>query len=470
MNFFYCSRRNFFTAILYAAFLCTTSCVQPPVIQKSQSIALPKPGLRMPADSAHAIYSSLKHPGAVYKFYLSVAFDLKWANDSGTLPDSLLSFVKSVRLYGLLPQDYHTNEFVSPPGIDTTFVYRREALLTDAFLSLVTDLKFGRMSIGQETAKDSLSLIVLEDMFKNNRVKEVLEGQEPLHKQYVALKKSLDEILNGADTANLRLLLAGTTIDSIDLHKKVQQIEINMDRWRSEMPQLDQRCVWINIPSYQLVVVENDQAIIESKIIVGRPESPTPILSSTIECITLYPYWYIPRKIAIAEYLSVIQKDTTFLRKNNLDVLDRAGNVLQAADVNWQKFTTTYFPVSLRQREGPGNSLGVIKFIFDNPYAVFLHDTNAKNLFQKKARAFSHGCIRMEKAVDLAKYLSGNPKKVDSQLQLKKRYTINLTNPISIYTRYFTCAVIDDKLIFYKDVYGLDSGIIDFLYQGRGSE
>jgi murein L,D-transpeptidase YcbB/YkuD len=237
-----------------------------------------------------------------------------------------------------------------------------------------------------------------------------------------------------------------------------------MERWRWETPDLDQRYIWINVPSFQLHVIDKGQTILESRIIVGKPESPTPVLNSLVECITLYPYWYIPRKIAIEEYLPEIQKDTSFLMQNNFDVLDRKGNILDPATLDWQRFTTKYFPVSLRQREGSENSLGVIKFIFDNPYAVFLHDTNTKSLFRKKTRMFSHGCIRMEKAIELANYLTRDPKLIESKLQLKERWTINLDNPIAIYTRYFTCEYIHDELNFYDDIYGLDQAIIDTLY------
>lgn len=157
------------------------------------------------------------------------------------------------------------------------------------------------------------------------------------------------------------------TIDSIDLHKKVQRIEVNMERWRYEKMEIGHRYIWINVPSFHLQVIESGRVTMESRIIVGKPESPTPVLSSLIECITLYPYWYIPRKIAIEEYLPQIQKDTSFLTRNNFDVLDRKGNVLNPDTLDWQVYTVKYFPISLRQREGPENSLGVIKFVFDNP-------------------------------------------------------------------------------------------------------
>lgn len=384
------------------------------------------------------------------------------------MADSLFHFLRSVRFCGLLPQNYHVTELKnllyakSPDSI-----CRKEVLFTDAFLSVANDLKYGRWNSTFSSNNDSLILRVLENAFQHGQVKEVLEAQEPVHKQYKDLKKSLGRILRSADSIDFVFLFSGMTIDSIEVHKHVQRIEINMERWRSEKTEIEERCVWINIPSFQLYLIENGETVMNSRIIVGKSESPTPVLSSLIECITLNPYWYVPRKIAVQEYLPEIQRDTSFITRNNFDVLDRKGNILNPDTLNWQRYTTNYFPVSLRQREGPENSLGVIKFVFDNPYAVFLHDTNIKSLFRKNVRAFSHGCIRMEKALDLARYLVLNAEKMDLKLRSKERYTINVPYPIPIYTRYFTCESIQGELNFYDDVYALDKPIIDYLYGTR---
>jgi murein L,D-transpeptidase YcbB/YkuD len=296
-------------------------------------------------------------------------------------------------------------------------------------------------------------------------VRGVLEAQEPPHDRYQELKKALRQLLNKADSVNFNLLMTGLTYECIDLHKKVQCIEVNMERWRSEKNLMQRKYIWINIPAFQLQVVDNGRFVIESRIIVGKTESQTPVLSSTIEFITLFPYWRVPRKIAIQEYLPIIQNDTSFLKLNNFEVLDKKGNILDPATIKWQDFNPQYFPVSLRQQEGIENSLGIIKFVFDNPYAVFLHDTNVKSLFRKKTRAFSHGCIRMEKALDLAKYLAPNRTMVEEKISAKEQCTITLANPVAIYTRYFTCEYVNGRLNFYEDVYSLDKALIDLLYK-----
>ena len=166
----------------------------------------------------------------------------------------------------------------------------------------------------------------------------------------------------------------------------------------------------------------------------------------------------------------MIQADTSYLRRKNFDVLDKQGNILEQSSVAWGTFTKNYFPVMLRQQEGSENSLGIIKFVFDNPYAVYLHDTNAKRLFNNKTRALSHGCIRMEKAVALANYLvTGNiyttARDVDKYLALKQKHTVNLRHSIPIYTRYFTCEHSDKELHIYSDIYNKDVGLIRDFYR-----
>jgi len=124
----------------------------------------------------------------------------------------------------------------------------------------------------------------------------------------------------------------------------------------------------------------------------------------------------------------------------------------------------------LRQREGTENSLGIVKFIFDNPYAVFLHDTNAKRLFKSQKRAFSHGCIRLETAYEFSHYLIGgnrskiSPKTLDKYMGEKKRVTISLSHPVPIHIRYLTCDVRNNELLFFDDVYHKDDIVIHALY------
>ncbi len=217
----------------------------------------------------------------------------------------------------------------------------------------------------------------------------------------------------------------------------------------------------MQIPSFMVYVVEDDKVLLASRIIVGETETPTPELTSTLTRVVTYPYWHVPRKIAVTEYLAAIQQNIGVLQQNNFEVIDRAGKVLNPDSIDWLSFSADNFPVSLRQKEGPENALGVIKFEFKNPYAVFLHDTNARRLFRESDRAFSHGCIRMEQAETLAHYLvtgktQGKSNRLTELLTRQERHVIKLLAPIPIYIRYFTAEVREGELRIYRDLYNKD--------------
>ena len=123
-------------------------------------------------------------------------------------------------------------------------------------------------------------------------------------------------ILDSVNMTDQNLLMQGITIDSIEIHRKVRSIEINLERWRNENAGADDAVdTWINIPSYMFYFIENQKVVMESAVVVGAPSTPTPIFSSNIECFTIFPYWYMPRKIAVHEYLPVIKRDTSFLSR-----------------------------------------------------------------------------------------------------------------------------------------------------------
>ena len=198
------------------------------------------------------------------------------------------------------------------------------------------------------------------------------------------------------------------TLDAmnVSLPARIEALKsaLNTVRWLHCMSQYPHIIV-INIPSASLLVYASDQVIIQSKVIVGKRSTHTPTLASRITDVILYPYWVVPKKISTRELLPLIKHNSSYLEDNNLQVLDLNGLVVNPANINWQKLDAAYFPYELRQSTGCDNSLGIIKFNFNSPYGVYLHDTPMKNLFSANKRYFSHGCIRVEKAIDLAHLL-----------------------------------------------------------------
>jgi murein L,D-transpeptidase YcbB/YkuD len=410
--------------------------------------------LSIPSDTLDSIYDGLTRKRAVASFYRSRHSQSAWYHDEQAAQrrDSLLSFIKETRLYGLSPSRYHLRELYKLTELNSEQSQQRyELLLTDAFIRMHQEFKTGTSTV-HSWARDSVSILVLENILINGNVAGSLLSQQPDHLSYRALIHSLKYLLD-SETADDQ--------DSIKKTNTIQTIAVNLERWRHEGKLWESRYAIVNMPSFTIDVIDKTDTVLSSRVIVGKADHPTPELSSVIECFTLYPYWHVPRKISVEEYLPVMQKDTSFLSKNNFDVLDRKGNVIDPKQVPWMDYHKNNFPVVLRQREGTDNALGLIKFTFDNPYAVYLHDTNAKKLFKNDFRAFSHGCIRMEKAEALAHYLMTGGVMKQSQfvrkyLDTKTRIVINVPEPLPIYVRYLTAQVFDGVLKIYPDIYGSD--------------
>lgn len=257
---------------------------------------------------------------------------------------------------------------------------------------------------------------------------------------------------------------------SYNREKVIKQISMAMERWRWEKP-FPERYAFINIPAFWLTVFEKDTVVMQSAIVCGKPETQTPILSSKINQMLIYPYWNVPVSIATKEILPAVKRDTAYLRKKNFEVLGKGNEVLDYTKVPWKKYTADYLPVRFRQRIGDDNSLGVVKFNFFNPYGVYLHDTNSKRYFKTSSRAQSHGCIRLEKFVDFADFLirDDSVHYTHDSLQLyfakQEQRKLALKKPLPIYTRYYTAHADSTGLKLYIDVYRKDEEMMKLIYQ-----
>ena len=466
-------RDRVFATLVLSGVLVSFGCQRNIVFDASfaqEEISFPE--LIIPADSADSVWEGVDNPALLREFYIRNNQKPAWtAQETISIQgDSLLNFLREIRYRGLLPQHYHVEELSvnKTPSWKPEHLLRRDVLLTDAFLTLSKDLRLGRLAphpVGDDTMAVHLLMRALRDV----SVVGTLTSLEPGHKQYSFLLKELRKAIDGANAFERIQLMNGITLDSIPIHRRVQTIEVNLERWRLESFDWSGRFVFVNIPAFMVEVVEEGQVVLESRVIVGKPDHPTPEFSSVIQCFVTYPYWNVPRKIAVDEFLPVIQRDTAFIRRNNFDILDRRGNILNPDSVKWKTFSRDNFPVRLRQREGRENSLGRLKFIFDNRYAVFLHDTNAPQLFRHAVRTFSHGCIRVEEATRLAHYfVTGEVGKrspiVQRYLDQEVRHTIDLANPIPIHIRYFTASERKGMLVLADDVYRKDERLIRLLY------
>ena len=257
----------------------------------------------------------------------------------------------------------------------------------------------------------------------------------------------------------------------------IRQLAMNLERWRWEPAKFEKRHMLVNLPCFKMTVWEADSIFMESKIVCGAVKTQTPELDSKVNQIVLYPYWNVPYSIAWKEVLPHVQRDTGYLRKEHMDVLDGHNKVVDYRKINWKKYHKGNLPYKFRQETGDENALGIMKFEFNNKYSVYMHDTNAKKYFRFDTRAFSHGCMRLEKYMDLAHFLIRDdsvklPRDTfDHWTTLDSNMKVNLRRPLPIHVRYFTCDVDTDGNVFvHMDIYLRDERAEKVLYKNYDSE
>jgi murein L,D-transpeptidase YcbB/YkuD len=252
---------------------------------------------------------------------------------------------------------------------------------------------------------------------------------------------------------------------NVSVGERIEQIEINLKRLK-QMPQhLDTRYIAVNIAAFELDVVENENTVMSMKVIVGKQYWHSPLFSAKMTYIVFNPSWYVPNSIAIKEILPKIKDDPGYLVNEGIKVFEKGKgyrNELDASAINWADVNADNLIYRFVQVPGIRNPLGKIKFVFPNEYNVYLHDTPAKVLFEKSSRAFSHGCIRIEKPFELAEYLlhddpAWTRENILAVMESGEDVKIKIPSPINVHVLYLTAWVDKDNILqFRKDVYGRD--------------
>lgn len=254
--------------------------------------------------------------------------------------------------------------------------------------------------------------------------------------------------------------------------EKFYKIAINLDRIRKdELKNSD--FILVNIPEYKLQYYNNSGEYSEFNVIVGKEETPTPLVTSQVEMIVANPYWTVPQSISRNELIPLIKKDSLYLQRNGFTLVDDKNNPVDMASINWKEVNPEKFNYWFRQTKRD-NALGIVKFLFPNEHAVYLHDTQEKSLFNKRERNFSHGCIRLQDPVRFAKILvSGytqDEDKIDIEFVIKNkdRRLVKLDTPLPIYIRYYSCSADSaGNIYFYPDIYSMDETAIEQLFGGN---
>jgi len=347
----------------------------------------------------------------------------------------LAAYIRTVGREGLDPADY------DPAGLDRAMrsgdpvVW--SAAATDRFNKLSSDLALGHVRGDARvdwhvTDKDidaTRQRMLLDQALATNALAGVLDGLLPTHPQYGALRYAL-EVAPKAETA------------------KINRIRLNMDRWRWLPRDLGAKYIIVNVPAYHATLVENGVTRWKHKAIAGAIKTPTPQLTAMASGVILNPWWEVPTSIT-------------------REVAGKPGYVaVKGKDGKVQRW---------RQPPGPTNALGQMKFVMQNQYAIYLHDTNARSRFNSQVRALSHGCIRTEDIHDLAAELGSDDggewtrDKIDEVLASKKTVEAKFVKPLPVYIVYFSSAALTDGTIQnYPDIYKRDTKVIAALLDRDG--
>lgn len=236
-------------------------------------------------------------------------------------------------------------------------------------------------------------------------------------------------------------------------------LSLNYYRWLYCLSQM-QAVVVVNIPAAYMKVYKNARVILEMRMVLGRPSTPTPTLTSKVSEVILYPYWHVPVSIATKELLPRIKRNPSFLNAGNYQVLNRSGKIIDPYSVSWAGLSSKNFPYIIRQSTGCDNALGLLKLNFYSPFGVYLHDTPFKDAFMLNKRYFSHGCLRMENPTALGHLvLKNNSIAIDT---LEQKGCLRNQAPIHVIADekmpvivWYNPAGIDStgQVLFYEDVY-----------------
>jgi murein L,D-transpeptidase YcbB/YkuD len=386
-----------------------------------------------------------------------------WIDGDGTTPQlkDLIQQLHYSEKHGLEPVRYRVAEFeqVREQSQEkmrgTVFPVERvpelDAKMTYAYLRYAADL-LGWSSSPQQIDRNWLDnpkqddlAARLERAVNDNTVRATLEELAPTHTQYKGLQAAL---------ASEREHPTG----------HLDQLLMNLERWRWAPRDLGDRYILINIPAYQLQVMDGEKPTLAMRVIVGQPDKRTPVFSDEMTYVVFSPYWNIPAEILKNETLPRVVRDPGFLSRNNIEVVGTSGGgVIDPEGIDWSDPSQTQ---GLRFRQAPGdeNALGLVKFIFPNHFNVYLHDTPTDRLFFKPVRALSHGCIRVENPVALAQYVLGDqtqwtPQRISAAMHAGREQAVTLKQKLPVHIGYWTAWVEQDgtTVTYTPDPYGFDT-------------
>ncbi len=259
---------------------------------------------------------------------------------------------------------------------------------------------------------------------------------------------------------------------NVDPDRRLRQVLAALERERWMNFKLGPQHILVNLPDFRASLISEGQSLFDTRVIIGKSKTDlqTPEFSDVMTHLVINPTWMVPRSISTKEILPKLKEDPfaepqlEIFRPEDFGVIDRLS-------VDFNEFDTDSFPFEMRQPPGPSNALGRVKFMFPNEFNVYMHDTPLRALFQREARSFSHGCVRVHRAFDLAQILLGRhnglPTTVfDSLLSTGNEHQVNLDEPLPVHLTYRTAWISPDGRPNYRnDVYGRDQMLFDRLVE-----
>ncbi len=409
--------------------------------------------------------------------------------------------------------------------------FNLEILLTDNLLLFAKDLNFGKIE-----NTDSLSIIKRKPLtidipvsfaqaLNKKAVFDYLENIQPKQKEYHKLRLALQKFVEKSSLSKEKVHVQNYKEDSVKayhqakkslvLHQYIakndsdskimealqefqidhglipdgivgkntadalskspyeyyQNAAISLERWRWK-PDWESSYLHVNIPEYRLTYYKNDTLQLTSNVVVGSISNRTPEIYSKLSYLVAYPFWNVPQSISINEIMVKAKKDSNYMHNNNYEVFSKKRIEIPLEKMEWDTLNAKNFNFYIRQKGGSSNALGFVKFIFQNDFSIYFHDTPTKYHFNRDIRSYSHGCIRVEKAMQLADTLlksdrnEYNLDSVKGYIKKQEEKKMFFTQKLPIYLQYITCSVSqNNRLIFYKDIYGYDENIRKILFK-----
>jgi len=402
-------------------------------------------------------WQSASHPDLVDRFYQQRENRPFWFTPDDHAADGrarLLRFIDSAAWLGLDSNAYHPDslrqlEAATHASTDPRTLINADRAYTTTALALAADCWRGHP----------------ESAFRYDGVSPVFSHREDsflLAGLNSASPDAIDTWLNTLNPATTRFnALKKALAQSIDSGHKRQSTRISatLNMFRFVHHFAFDRFIIVNIPSAMLYYYSADTLTLQMRVVAGQPSKRTPRFAAWCNGLTLYPYWNVPRRIAINEFLPLLKRSPQYADMTDFELLDEKGRLVDPTRVDWKNVRPAGFPYTIRQVPGCENALGVLKFQLTDPFDVYMHDTNFKRAFGAANRYLSHGCIRLEQAARLGDLLldhSLDTAFLAACLKDQKPRSIPLARPVPVFVVYLT-AIPDSTgtLKIYKDIYHL---------------